>query len=85
MFWLLGNEYLRTWPQGEVPWQYVDMPKGQVLSRTAFNERAVSAARLILRQREAVLRAGPQGARTRLSDDQFARAWAGAQEECNCI
>ena len=83
--WFGGNQYLRAWEEGAVPWQYGDMPRGQVLSRSLFNERVAAAVRLVQHHRHTVLGTGPDGAQTCLSDDEFTRAWEGAREEFRSI
>ena len=77
-----GDQYLRTWPKGKVPWQYVTMPRGQALPRSLFGARVAAAVRLVEEKRNEVLPAprAPDAAWVSLTDKQFKKAWAALTE-----
>ena len=80
--WKVGHDYLRAWPKDGVPWQYVDMPRGQMLPRSIFNARVEAALRIVEEKREAVMPSPrtPDDARKELTPEQYERAWCALQE-----
>ena len=64
---------MRAWPPGAVPWQYENMPRGQLLPRTTLNARVVAAVRLAQDNRDAVHPAPrPPCVRTlQLTDEEY--------------
>ena len=65
-----------------MPWQYVDMPRGQVLLRSTFNARVAAAVRIVQEKREAVMPSPrtPDDARQMLTSEPYTRAWHALQE-----
>ena len=56
MRWTVGDDYLASFPPGEVSWQFHSMPRSLALPRTTFNARVAAALRLIMEKRLAAMR-----------------------------
>ena len=88
MHWTVGDEYLGSFPPGEVSWHYDSMPRTQALPRTTFNARVAAALRLVTEKRLAAMCPPPPPGSTptrALTDDEFTKAFTAMKDVFTAI
>ena len=88
MHWTVGNDYLGSFPPGEVSWQYHSMPRTQALPRTTFNARVAAALRLVTEKRLAAMCPPPPPGSTptrALTPDEFTKAFTAMKDVFTAI
>ena len=79
--WREAADFLRAWPDGEVPYHFTAMPEGEPLSRGVYGGRVVAALSLLRRARAMAGRTADTRAEDPLTSREFEVAWQWLQGE----